>query len=52
MRGLYEAYILVKTRDGKQYVCGMNRPPKPKKSFHQLTDNEKHEFLERNCLWN
>lgn len=32
MRNTYEAYILVKLRDGRQFVCALNRrkvPPNP-----------------------
>lgn len=52
MRGQYEAYILVKIKDGRKYVCGMNLPAKPKKLFQELTEEEKKKFLDSNCLWN
>lgn len=52
MRGRYEAYILVKTKDGKEFVCGMNLLPKPTKTFQQFTEEEKKRFLETYCLWN
>ncbi len=52
MRGHYEAYILVEVKDGKKYICGLNRPAKPRKLFQQFTEDEKQEFLKKNCLWN
>lgn len=52
MRGQYEAYILVKIKDGRQYVCGMNRPVKPKKDFYQLSEEEQKEYLNKSFIWN
>ena len=52
MRGTYEAYILVKVKDGRQYVCALNRQKNGRISFDQLTYREKQEYLQSRVIWN
>ena len=52
MRGTYEAYILVKVKDGWQYVCALNRPKKGQGNFDQLSHREKQEYLQTRVIWN
>jgi hypothetical protein len=52
MRGTYEAFILVKIKDGKQYVCALNRQKKDQGHFDQLSYREKQEYLESRVIWN
>lgn len=52
MTGQYEAYILVEVKDGRKFVCGMNRPIKPERPFNQLSDDEKKKFLDKYYIWN
>lgn len=52
MRGTYEAYILVKVKDGRQYVCALNRQKNGRINFDQLTYREKQEYLQSRVIWN
>ncbi len=52
MRGTYEAFILVKVKDGRQYVCALNRAKKVQGSFEQLSWQEKQEYLQNRVIWN
>jgi hypothetical protein len=53
MRGTYEAFILVKVKDGRQYVCALNRQQKKDQdNFNQLSWREKHEYLQSQVIWN
>jgi hypothetical protein len=52
MRGTYEAYILVKIKGGKQYVCALNRQKKDQEHFDQLNNRQKQEYLESRVIWN
>ena len=52
MRGTYEAYILVKVKDGRQYVCALNRQKNGQVNFDQLTYREKQEYLQSRVIWN
>ena len=50
MRGNQEAYILVKVKDGKQYVCAINKL----KNKKQINNNEQPGIkvdLEKDVLW-
>jgi hypothetical protein len=52
MRGTYEAFILVKVKDGRQFVCALNRPKKSQVNFDQLSYREKQEYLQSWVIWN
>lgn len=53
MRGTYEAFILVKVKDGRQYVCALNRQQKKDQdNFDQLSWREKQEYLHSQVIWN
>ena len=52
MRGTYEAYILVKVKDGRQFVCALNRPKKSLGNFDHLSLREKQEYLQSQVIWN
>jgi len=51
MRGTYEAFILVKVKDGSQFVCALNRQ-KREKDHEKSSLQEKQEFLETQVIWN
>ena len=38
MRGTYEAYILVKVKDGREFVCALNRKKR-------VQEEEENQFL-------
>ncbi len=52
MRGTYEAFILVKVKGGRQYVCALNRQKKSGENFDQLSYREKQEYLHSRVIWN
>lgn len=51
MRATYEAYILVKVRDGSQYLCLLNRQPKPPVTDTARRLQEQHQFLATQVIW-
>ena len=56
MRGTYEAFILVKVKDGKQFVCALNRQYKREKgqddTLSRLSSPARPEFQESQVIWN
>ncbi len=52
MRGTYEAYILVKVKDGRQFVCALNRLKKNTKHSEPLTFKEQDYYLKTQVIWN
>jgi hypothetical protein len=52
MRGTYEAYILVKVKDGRQYVCALNRAKDEPDDFDKLSPREQLDYLEHRVIWN
>lgn len=56
MRGTYEAFILVKVKDGTQFVCALNRQYKREKgqddTLSRLSQPERPEFQEDHVVWN
>jgi len=52
MRGTYEAYILVEVKDGRQFVCALNRQKKVKGNSNHLVQREKENEWEQQVLWN
>ncbi len=52
MRGTYEAFILVKVKDGKKYVCALNRQKGDKGELGRLNPKERQDFLENHVIWN
>lgn len=52
MRATYEAYILVKVRDGSQYLCLLNRQPKPPATDEARKLQEQRHFLATQVIWN
>jgi hypothetical protein len=52
MRGTYEAYILVKVKDGREYVCALNRQGKSKDSIAPVSEQEMKTYLENRVIWN
>lgn len=52
MRGTYEAFILVKVKDGSQYVCALNRQKKDKGHDDRLSLRERKDYLEVQVIWN
>ncbi len=51
MRGTYEAFILVKVKDGREYVCALNRQP-PAINSEKPSLKEQEEYLETQVIWN
>lgn len=51
MRSTYEAYILVKIKDGSQFVCALNRPAK-RRDERPLTRQEQLTYLATQVIWN
>lgn len=49
MRGNQEAYILVKVKDGRKYVCAINRLKSTDKN-HRRSDGPKIN-LDKDVLW-
>ena len=52
MRGTYEAYILVEVKDGRQYVCALNKPKKTEAKPGQADERERISDWEYKVLWN
>jgi len=52
MRNTYEAYILVKIKDGSQYVCALNRPPKRPDNLPPISLQEQIRYLATQVIWN
>lgn len=52
MRGTYEAFILVKVKDGREYVCALNRQPPSRDTNERLSEREQEEYLETRVIWN
>lgn len=52
MRGTYEAFILVKVKDGSQYVCALNRRKKDKDHPERLSLRERKDYLDLLAIWN
>jgi hypothetical protein len=52
MRGTYEAFILVKVKDGKKYVCALNRQKGDRGDLGRLNHKERQDFLEKQVIWN
>lgn len=56
MRGTYEAYILVEVKDGRQFVCALNRWQRKEKAqddtLSALFTPEQEEFRENQVIWN
>ena len=52
MRNTYEAYILVKVKDGSQYVCALNRPPKRPDNLPPVSLQEQIRYLATQVIWN
>ena len=52
MRGSYEAFILVKVKDGREFVCALNRQVKKRDSSEKPSLKEQEEYLETMVIWN
>lgn len=52
MRGTYEAFILVKVKDGRQFVCALNRQQTGKTDVDRLNIKEQQDYLESRVIWN
>lgn len=52
MRGTYEAFILVKVKDGRKFVCALNRQKTGTSDFDQLNTKEQQNYLESRVIWN
>ena len=53
MRGTYEAYILVKVKDGSLFVCALNRwIRKYEGQDDTLSTWDREEFQENQVIWN
>ncbi len=52
MRGTYEAFILVKIKDGSQYVCALNRRKKSADSDEGMSIKKKLDYLATQVIWN
>ncbi len=52
MRGTYEAFILVKIKGGRQYVCALNRQAPSKEANENPRLREQKEYLETRVIWN
>jgi len=52
MRGTYEAYILVKVKNGSKYVCALNRPQKRADKQQTKTLQEQLQYLATQVIWN
>lgn len=52
MRGTYEAFILVKVKDGRKFVCALNRQKGSKEDLSRLDSKEKQDFLDNQVIWN
>lgn len=52
MRGTYEAYILVKVKDGSQYVCALNCRKHDKNNDRPMGLRQRHYYLATQVIWN
>lgn len=52
MRGTYEAYILVKVKDGSQYVCALNCRKHDKNNDRPMGLRQRHAYLSTQVIWN
>jgi len=52
MRGTYEAFILVKIKDGREYVCALNRQRTTKKSSNVPDIRHTKDYLDNQVIWN
>lgn len=52
MRNTYEAYILVKLKDGSEYVCALNRPQRQKVNKEPNIWKEQKPSYEGRVIWN
>lgn len=52
MRGTYEAYILVKVKDGRKYVCALNRKLPQKDGMANASFRQQQDYLESMVIWN
>lgn len=52
MRGNQEAFILVKIKDGSQYVCALNRPRSAKEDGDILEKASRGIDLTKDVIWN
>ncbi len=52
MRGTYEAFILVEVKDGRQFVCALNRQKKDKVFADRHSEEDKKAYLENRVIWN
>lgn len=52
MRGAYEAYILVKVRDGRMFVCALNRPRRQQKESGDKFEQILATYDESDLIWN
>ncbi len=50
MRGNQEAYVLVKVKDGRKFVCAINRLKSDKKNHNPELKNTRVD-LEKDVLW-
>lgn len=51
MRGTYEAFILVRVKDGREFVCALNRQ-RNEKNMSRRSREEMHHYLQRQVIWN
>ncbi|MFT5731216.1 MAG: hypothetical protein ACI8PB_005411 [Desulforhopalus sp.] len=52
MRGTYEAFILVKIKGGREYVCALNRQAPSTETSEKPSLREQKEYLETRVIWN
>ena len=52
MRGNQEAFILVKIKDGRQYVCALNRPRSAKEDGDFPGKTNRGVDLNKDVIWN
>ncbi len=52
MRGTYEAFILVKVKDGREFVCALNRQKKNKANSNITNSEQVKMYLENSVIWN
>lgn len=51
MRGTYEAFILVKVKDGREFVCALNRRKTSKATSH-MDWKQQQAYLKTQVIWN
>lgn len=52
MRGTYEAFILVKVKDGRQFVCALNRLKKSTGNQGTMGLRARLAYLKTQVIWN